>query len=95
MDIPDSLAAKLDLWRGKGRVFQGFNSLFTEESWTAVLFGQGIVPADADPLVAMLPVDETTRFITHMRDIIAQTADAMPRHEDYITRYCAAGRSAS
>ena len=96
MDIPDSLAARLDLWRGKGRVFQGFNALFTEESWTAVLFGQEIIPEDADPLVAMLPVDETTRFMAHMRDIIARSAEAMPGHEDYIARHCAAiARSAA
>ncbi|MDP5281429.1 tryptophan 7-halogenase [Sphingomonas sp. DG1-23] len=93
MDIPDSLAARLELWRGKGRIFRGSNSLFTEESWTAVLYGQGIVPEDSDPLVAMLPVDETTRFMAHMRDIVAQTADAMPRHEDYIARHCAAVRA--
>jgi tryptophan 7-halogenase len=94
MDIPDSLAARLDLWRGKGRVFRGAN-LFTEESWTAVLLGQGIIPGNADPLVAMLPVEETAAFLTHMRGIIAQTAEAMPRHEDYIARHCAAGRGAS
>ncbi|TGX55247.1 tryptophan 7-halogenase [Sphingomonas gei] len=95
MDIPDSLAARLDLWRGKGRVFRGFNALFTEESWTAVLLGQGVMPADSDPLVAMLPVDETTRFLTHMRNIIAQTAEAMPRHEEYIARHCAAAGTTS
>ncbi|HVJ00757.1 MAG TPA: tryptophan halogenase family protein [Sphingomonas sp.] len=92
MDIPDSLVARLELWRGKGRVFRGSNSLFSEESWTAVLFGQGVIPEDADPLVAMLPVDETSEFMAHMREIIAQTADAMPRHEDYIARHCAATR---
>ncbi len=90
MDIPDSLAAKLELWRGKGRIFRAHNSLFTEESWIAVLTGQNVIPRAADPLTRMLPVEETTRFLSSMRDIIAQTAEAMPRHEAYIAQHCAA-----
>lgn len=90
MDIPDSLAAKIALWCEKGRIFRAHNSLFTEESWIAVLMGQNIVPRGADPLVEILPVDETTRFMSHMRDVIARTAEAMPRHEDYIARNCTA-----
>ncbi|HVJ01684.1 MAG TPA: tryptophan halogenase family protein [Sphingomonas sp.] len=89
MDIPDSLAARIPLWREKGRIFRAHNSLFTEESWIAVLLGQNIVPRAADPLVAMLPAEETVRFMSHMRDIIARTAEAMPRHEDYIAQHCA------
>ena len=90
MDIPDSLSARIELWREKGRLFRANNTLFTEESWIAVLMGQNIVPRSADPLVALLPVDETTRFMGHMRDVIARTAEAMPRHEDYIAQNCAA-----
>lgn len=95
MDLPDSLAAKIELWREKGRIFRAHNSLFTEESWIAVLLGQNIVPGAADPLVAMLPVGETTQFMSHMREIVARTAEAMPRHEDYIARHCAAQPAAS
>jgi tryptophan halogenase len=90
MDLPDSLTARIALWREKGRIFRAHNSLFTEESWIAVLLGQNIVPRAADPLVAMLPVGETTQFMNHMREIVARTAEAMPRHEDYIAQHCAA-----
>jgi tryptophan halogenase len=92
MDIPDSLAARIELWREKGRIFRAHNSLFTEESWIAVLLGQNIVPRAADPLVAMLPVGETVQFMNHMRDIVGRTAEAMPTHEDYIAKHCAMAR---
>ncbi|MCW3836475.1 tryptophan halogenase family protein [Sphingomonas canadensis] len=90
MKLPDSLAARLELWRGKGRLLPRHNLLFKEESWLAVLLGQNIVPAASDPLAAMLPVDETARFLAHMRDMVARTAEAMPRHEDYIAQHCPA-----
>ncbi|MBO9622938.1 MAG: tryptophan 7-halogenase [Sphingomonas sp.] len=90
MDVPDSLAARIALWREKGRIFRAHNSLFTEESWIAVLLGQNVVPRAADPLAAALPIGETIRFLNHMRDIVARTAEAMPRHEDYIAQHCAA-----
>ncbi len=95
MEIPDSLAARIELWREKGRIFRAHNSLFTEESWIAVLLGQNIVPRAADPLVAMLPVDETVQFMNHMREIVARTAEAMPTHEDYIAMNCAMARQAA
>ena len=81
--------------REKGRIFRAHNSLFTEESWIAVLLGQNIVPRAADPLVAMLPVGETVQFMNHMREIVARTAEAMPRHEDYIAMNCAMARQAA
>jgi tryptophan halogenase len=95
MDIPDSLAARIELWRGKGRIFQAHNSLFTVESWIAVLTGQNIMPRAADPLTAMLPVDESARFLSHLRDLIGRTAEAMPRHEEYIAQHCSAHKEAA
>jgi tryptophan halogenase len=90
MDIPDSLAAKIALWRGKGRNFREQADLFTEESWIAVLLGQGIVPESFDPLVHALPIPETGRFMRHLRDVIGKTAAAMPTHDQFIARNCGA-----
>ena len=47
MEVPDKLAAKLDLWRSKGRIFREGAELFGTDSWVAVLLGQGIIPERA------------------------------------------------
>ena len=52
---PTRLAAKLELWRSKGRVFREGRELFGTASWVAVLLGQGIVPEEVEP--AALAVD--------------------------------------
>ena len=89
MALPDTLRERIELWQGKGRIFPAYNSLFTEESWIAVLMGQNIVPRAADPLTAIMPVDESTRYLAHVREMIARTAQGMPAHQDYIARHCA------
>ena len=81
---PDSLAERLALWRGKGRLLPIANGLFTADSWLAVLIGQNILPAAADPLASMLPPAETARFLSHLRAVIARTAAAMPAHEAFL-----------
>src|SRR5205085_7448620 len=95
MQIPDSLAERVDLWSGKARVFRRHSDLFTEDSWIAVLLGQRIVPQSHDPLVRAFPVEESRQFIASTRDVIAKTALAMPTHADFIARNCAAPQSAA
>jgi tryptophan 7-halogenase len=90
MDVPDSLAEKLELWRGKARLFRSQQDLFTEDSWIAVLLGQRIVPQSHDPLVQTFGVDESRQFLAATRDVIAKTAQAMPTHQQFIDRHCAA-----
>ena len=93
MEIPDSLAQKIELWTGKGRIFRAQYDLFTEDSWIAVMLGQRIFPQSHDPLVGMLEVEESKRFLASIRDVIHKTALAMPTHEQFIARHCAAARA--
>lgn len=90
MGIPDSLAQRIELWTGKARIFREQNDLFTEDSWIAVLLGQRKFPQSHDPLVSMLEVEESGRFLASIRDVIEKTALAMPTHEQFIARHCAA-----
>jgi tryptophan halogenase len=90
MAVPDTLAARIALWHEKGRVSQNGGELFTSHSWTAVLHGQAQSPHAIDPLTAMLPADESGRFLAHLRDVIGKTALAMPVHADFIAQHCRA-----
>jgi tryptophan halogenase len=86
MDIPDSLAERLELFRSSARFFMhGKAELFREESWVQVLIGQGL-DMRYDPMVDMLPDDEVRAFLTDIEEVIAHTADAMPTHQDYVSR---------
>lgn len=90
MSIPESLQEKIELFRANGTVLQDPEDLFTDHSWTAVMLGQGIVPAHYDPLVESLPLENLRKFMRHVRDVTGKTASAMPTHEAFIDQNCGA-----
>jgi tryptophan halogenase len=90
MDIPESLQRKIDLFAASGRLFGSDYDLFAEPSWIAVLLGQGITPRRHDPLVDQYDEAFLRGQLSRLSALIRQTADALPSHEAFIARYCAA-----
>ncbi len=88
MDIPATLRRKIDLFAGSGRMFRYDDELFTDANWSAVMLGQGLVPARLDPLAANHNVDHMIGLLTQMRDVFRQSAQQMPTHEGYIAQHC-------
>lgn len=86
MEIPETLAHRIALFRSSGRVFRSDEELFTETSWVAVMLGQGVRPASYDPLADRIPVDELKAQMERIRAVIRRGADAMPRHEEFLRR---------
>lgn len=89
MDVPDTLQHKLALFREHGRVFRYNNELFDVPSWVAVMLGQGIVPAAADPLADAMAEPEVLRAVADLRRGYQQTAVKLPLASDYIERMLA------
>jgi len=90
MPIPDSLRAKLDLFRNRALVFRMDDELFLEPSWTAVLVGQGITPRSYDPLADATDAATLERGMKNMRDTVRRTAESLPTHGEFIARHCRA-----
>jgi tryptophan halogenase len=88
MDVPDSLANKLDLWRSKGRLFREGRELFGTASWVAVLLGQGIVPGDTEPAAEALDADMIADALDKMRLSYRRMAEHMPTHGEFIASAC-------
>ena len=90
MDIPDSLAERLELFRASVRFFvHGKAELFREESWVQVLIGQGL-EMQYDPMVDMVPDDDALGFLRDIEEVIADSAEQMPTHAQFIERFCRA-----
>jgi tryptophan halogenase len=90
MAIPDSLAHKMELFRSKGRIFRFQEDLFTEDSWLAVMLGQGITPRDYDRLTDRVPLEVLVKNLGRLREAVARTAEALPTHQAFLDRYCKA-----
>ncbi|NUT01050.1 MAG: tryptophan 7-halogenase [Sphingomonas sp.] len=86
MDVPDSLKARYDLFRSSGRFFKrGAAELFAEESWVQVLLGQGF-EAKADPVSQFVPTEEIVGFLDDMAEVIAEVAETLPDHGEFVSR---------
>ena len=86
MDVPDSLKERYDLFASSGRWFKrGAAELFAEESWVQVLVGQGF-EFKPDPVAQFVPTEEILNFLNDIAEVVADTAEAMPDHGDFVAR---------
>jgi tryptophan halogenase len=84
MAIPDSLQAKIDLFRAKGRVFREGFDLFGTTSWVAVMLGQHIVPDEYEPAVDALDEARVAQALEEMRIAYLRAAEQLPSHTDFL-----------
>ena len=92
MSIPDTLAEKLELFRMRGEVRPRWADIFSEVSWFAILYGQGIIPEGHHPLADAMSEDDLQLTMSRIRGVIRQRADALPQHGEFIRSCCAAQR---
>jgi tryptophan halogenase len=84
MEIPDTLAYKMHLWRERGHVVKYKDGMFLKPSWHAVYVGQRVIPKRYDPRVDNVELDELRRGIKRVRDAVDKAADAMPTHQSFL-----------
>lgn len=94
MSIPDTLRAKIELFRENGRCFRESDELFMIPSWVQVMVGQGIVPERYHPMVDLQSPEEIQRMVEGVRHVLARSAEVMPDHAEYIAKNCQAPKVA-
>ena len=89
MRVPDTLSARLDLFRAHGHVSAYDHGLFLVPSWIAVLIGQGVMPDAFDARVANLPDDHVRQHLAGLRGHMDKAANTMQDHAAFLGRYAA------
>ncbi|MGH8167130.1 MAG: tryptophan 7-halogenase, partial [Woeseiaceae bacterium] len=92
MSITPELQANIDLFRDSGRFYRNADEMFSDVSWIEVMLGQRIEPLAYHPLVDQVPAEDIYRFVAGVEQTINRCVDAMPPHQAFIDRYCAAQR---
>lgn len=90
MDVPSSLAHRIELFKQTGRIFRTEGELFSENSWIQVMMGQGVMPQEYHPIANQMTEDEQAHFLNGLRNSTEMSVKALPAHKDYIAQYCAA-----
>jgi len=90
LEVPDTLAHRIQLFRDTARVFRARDDLFQENSWVQVMLGQGVVPEEYHPVADVLSDEELTRFMANIKARVDGTVAQLPRHQAYVEQYCKA-----
>lgn len=90
MSIPDSLAAKIELFHANGRLFPEGDDLFRDASWVQVMLGQNLMPQGYHPSANRLSDAQLTEFLSNVRTIVNKAVAPLPTHAAFIERHCAA-----
>jgi len=90
MQLPESLAHRMELFRARGTLVTYREGCFLDPSWVAVYIGQRVVPRRYDPLADAVSDDQLAVHLRTLRQAVLQTARSMPDHRQFIDRYCPA-----
>ena len=90
MELPDSLAHKMDLFKSTGRVVTYETGAFKTPSWIAVYFGQNIIPNNTAPLPQNLAMADLKNTLEETRGSIFNAVNTMPSHDSFIDQNCRA-----
>ena len=89
MDVPDSLAERLELFRDAAHAFQDSHDLFAVNSWVQVMLGQGLTPRNYHPAVLQMPDERLRVSLEAVRAKISRAVAAMPTHETWLRGFAA------
>jgi tryptophan halogenase len=90
MDIPDSLAHRMAMFRENAYAWPGDVSLFRVDSWVQVMMGQGLIPEQHHGAGRVLAVEGLKEQMTALRRMIDNSVAQLPEHADFIKTYCPA-----
>jgi len=95
MELPDSLAARLELFRATGRIVRDGAELFAETGWAQVLIGQELIPASLHPLTAQLSQADLADFLAMIVRLNEERSQRLPDHGAWLASLAAPVRRAS
>jgi tryptophan halogenase len=87
MDIPDSLAQRIELFRETAQVYQVPGELFQVDSWLQVMLGQRLQPKSNHHLGRMLSEAQLRQSLSDLKGHVDRALVRMPSHQDFLNQY--------
>jgi tryptophan halogenase len=84
MELPDTLAEKVELFRDAGLVIREEEELFLDDSWGQVMIGQGIMPDSWSPLADNVPGEDIGPFLESVAKSYRAKAESLPTHRQFV-----------
>ena len=87
MELPESLAERIRLFRTEGRIFRHGDELFDIPGWVQVMLGQGIIPERWHPIADQVSEGALRQFLDTMELGYLTDTGRLPDHADYLRRF--------
>lgn len=88
MELPDTLAAKIDQFKASGFIHREHEELFTEQGWLQVFAGQDIMPESWNPIASAMPEHDLAAMMERIETRNTHTVRSMPGHAEFLRAYC-------
>ena len=93
MDIPDTLAHRLDIFKNNGYVWPDDVALFRVDSWVQVMMGQGLTPSGFHSAGKLTGSEGLQQSLAKLKTSIDEKVAKLPTHQQFIDHYCAAPKA--
>ena len=90
MEIPDSLAERIELFRDSAMAYQGADEMFRVDSWVQVMIGQRVRPRGYHHMGRLMEMDRLRVALDTLKNSIGGAVARMPTHREFLNAYCAA-----
>ena len=88
MEIPDSLARRIALFREGASAYQASDELFRIDSWVQVMLGQRLVPQSHHAVGRMMEPEQLRGALASLAANIRAAVDKLPQHQAFLDGYC-------
>ena len=88
MPIPDTLAARIELFRDSAMAYQGGDEMFRVESWVQVMIGQRVRPRAYHHMGRLMEMDRLRVALDTLKNSIGGAVARMPTHRAFLESYC-------
>lgn len=89
MELPATLAHKIELYRHRGYVALFEQESFRDSSWLAMYNGFGVWPKSPMPAAAAVPNAQISAKLAQIRQLLDKAAAGVTSHDAFIARHCA------
>jgi tryptophan halogenase len=88
MEIPESLAHRMAIFRENGYAWPDDVNLFRVDSWVQVMMGQGLMPKRHHKGSCVIPTEGLKDQMKALKIRIEKSVEQLPTHSDFIKKYC-------
>ena len=90
MDIPDTLAERIALFRDGAYAYQAADELFRTDSWVQVMLGQRLIPRSYHAIGGLMAPEQLRDALANMKRNIDSAVAQLPQHQAFLDSFCPA-----